>query len=62
MGHVFGVEFGASVALRALSLTNSDCTIVLAAPRKSLTECFYKNADADEMIFIHSSCGSIIHN
>jgi homogentisate 1,2-dioxygenase len=40
-------------------LTNSDCTIVLAAPRKSLTEYFYKNADADEMIFIHKGSGRL---
>jgi homogentisate 1,2-dioxygenase len=34
-------------------LVNKDCTIGLAAPKKSLTEYFYKNADADELIFIH---------
>jgi homogentisate 1,2-dioxygenase len=40
-------------------LTNSDCTIVLAAPRKSLRDYFYKNADADEMIFIHKGTGTL---
>lgn len=40
-------------------LTNSDCTIVLAAPRKSLTDYFYKNADCDEMIFIHKGTGTL---
>lgn len=44
---------------RKAILTNSDCTIVLAAPRKSLTEYFYKNADADEMIFIHKGSGTL---
>jgi homogentisate 1,2-dioxygenase len=34
-------------------LVNKDCTIGLAAPQKSLRDYFYKNADADEMIFIH---------
>jgi homogentisate 1,2-dioxygenase len=31
----------------------------LAAPKKSLTEYFYKNADADEMIFIHKGKGKL---
>ena len=38
-------------------LVNNDCHIVLAAPQKSLTEYFVKNADADEMIFIHEGSG-----
>lgn len=40
-------------------LVNSDCTIGLAAPRKSLTTYFYKNADADEMLFIHKGSGTL---
>jgi homogentisate 1,2-dioxygenase len=40
-------------------LVNRDCTIGLAAPRKSLTTYFYKNADADEMIFIHKGKGKL---
>jgi homogentisate 1,2-dioxygenase len=38
---------------RKALLVNKDCTIGLAAPQKSLRDYFYKNADADEMIFIH---------
>ncbi|GAA3913068.1 homogentisate 1,2-dioxygenase [Chitinophaga oryziterrae] len=38
-------------------LVNNDCHIVLAAPRESMTSYFYKNADADEMIFIHEGAG-----
>jgi homogentisate 1,2-dioxygenase len=38
-------------------LVNSDVHIGLAAPKKSLTEYFYKNADADEMLFIHKGSG-----
>ena len=38
-------------------LVNNDCHIVLAAPQESMTEYFYKNADADEMIFIHEGSG-----
>ena len=40
-------------------LTNSDCTIILAAPRNSVTEYFYKNTDADELIFIHKGSGTL---
>jgi homogentisate 1,2-dioxygenase len=40
-------------------LVNNDCYIELAAPKKSLTEYFYKNADADEIIFIHRGEGKL---
>ena len=45
---------------RKAVLVNNDCHIVLAAPQKSLTEYFYKNADADEMIFIHQGSGKLL--
>ncbi len=38
-------------------LVNSDCHISLAAPRKSMTDYFFKNADADELIFVHEGTG-----
>jgi len=40
-------------------LFNNDVHISLAAPTKSLTEYFYKNADADEMIFVHRGTGTL---
>lgn len=40
-------------------LVNSDCYIELAAPKRSMTEYFYKNADADEIIFIHKGEGKL---
>lgn len=40
-------------------LVNRDCTIGLAAPQESLRNYFYKNADADEMIFIHKGSGTL---
>lgn len=40
-------------------LVNSDIHIGLAAPRKSLRDYFYKNADADEMLFIHKGTGTL---
>lgn len=41
-------------------LVNNDCHIVLAAPQKSLTQYFFKNADADECIFIHKGTGKLL--
>jgi homogentisate 1,2-dioxygenase len=38
-------------------LVNNDVHIVLAAPQQSVTDYFYKNADADELIFIHEGSG-----
>ncbi len=38
-------------------LVNNDCHIVLAAPRESTIGYFYKNADADEVIFVHEGTG-----
>lgn len=40
-------------------LVNSDCYIELSAPKKSMTDYFYKNADADEIIFIHKGSGKL---
>lgn len=40
-------------------LTNSDLTISLAAPRKSMVDYFYKNAQQDEMIFVHEGSGTL---
>jgi homogentisate 1,2-dioxygenase len=42
---------------RKTLLINSDCAIGLAAPATSQTEYFYKNADSDEMFFIHKGRG-----
>ena len=44
---------------RKTVLANGDAHITLAAPRKSLRSYFYKNADADEVIFIHRGTGTL---
>lgn len=44
---------------RKVVLTNSDCNIILAAPKSSLTDYFYKNSDADELIFVHKGTGKL---
>jgi homogentisate 1,2-dioxygenase len=40
-------------------LINADVHIGLAAPEQSMKNYFYKNADADEMIFIHKGSGKL---
>jgi homogentisate 1,2-dioxygenase len=40
-------------------LVNNDCHIVLAAPQQSMQGYFFKNADADEMIFVHEGSGTL---
>lgn len=40
-------------------LVNNDVHIVLAAPQQSMEDYFYKNADADEMIFVHEGSGTL---
>ena len=44
---------------RKCILTNADCQIIVAAPKKSLTKYFYKNTDSDEVIFIHKGSGKL---
>ena len=38
-------------------LVNDDCKIVLASPRRSMSDHFFKNADADEVVFVHEGTG-----
>lgn len=42
---------------RKAVLVNNDCHVVLAAPQESMHNYFFKNADADEMIFVHEGKG-----
>ncbi len=44
---------------RVALLVNNDIHIGLAAPRTSMTDYFYKNADADELIFVHEGTGTL---
>ncbi|PQV51739.1 homogentisate 1,2-dioxygenase [Jejuia pallidilutea] len=44
---------------RKTVLVNSDCAIILAAPKQSTNSYFYKNTDADELIFIHKGTGKL---
>ncbi len=40
-------------------LVNNDCHIGIAMPRSSFRDYFYKNADADELLFIHRGSGTL---
>ena len=44
---------------RKTVLFNNDLNIALSSPQTSLQDYFYKNADADEMIFIHEGAGTL---
>lgn len=44
---------------RKVVLFNNDLNITLAAPKKSMQQYFYKNADADELIFVHEGSGKL---
>ncbi len=42
---------------RVVQLYNSDLYMAVAAPKESMSTYFYKNADADEVIFVHEGSG-----
>ncbi len=44
---------------RTALFVNNDLHLGVAAPQQSLTEYFYKNADADELIFVHRGSGTL---
>jgi homogentisate 1,2-dioxygenase len=45
------------LASKVYTLFNNDVYLASAAPKKSMTGYFYKNADADEVIFVHEGSG-----
>jgi homogentisate 1,2-dioxygenase len=40
-------------------MVNNDCEITVSAPKESMTNYFYKNSSADELIFIHEGTGKM---
>ena len=44
---------------RKVVLFNNDVHIALSAPSSNMSEYFYKNADADEVIFVHQGSGTL---
>jgi homogentisate 1,2-dioxygenase len=56
----FAVKTGGDfLASRVPVLVNNDCHIVLAAPISGTSNYFYKNTDADELIFVHEGSGVV---
>jgi len=45
------------ITSRSVLFVNNDMSIGVAAPTKSMTDYFFKNADADEMLFVHKGSG-----
>lgn len=50
---------GNYLSARKTILFNNDCHIVLAAPTELKSDFFYKNADSDEVLFIHEGTGKV---
>lgn len=48
------------LASRKTLMFNKTCQIALAFPSASMTTYFYKNGDADEMLFIHKGSGYLL--
>lgn len=44
---------------RKVLFVNNDLTIAVAAPEKSMSDYFFKNADADEIVFVHEGSGEL---
>lgn len=47
------------LASRKVILCNNDIQVAVAAPQQSMKDYFYKNADADEIIFCHVGSGVV---
>ena len=45
---------------RKTLMLNNDLSIAVAAPRHSTTDYFYKNAECDEMLFVHEGSGKLL--
>ncbi len=45
---------------RKVLLMNSDCSLAICSPTKRKMDYFYKNAEGDEVLFIHDGSGTLI--
>ena len=48
------------LSARKVLLANNDCSISICSPSQSGMDYFYKNAEGDEVIFVHDGSGSLI--
>jgi len=44
---------------RKVLLMNADCSLSLCSPKKRTMDYFYKNAEGDEVLFIHDGSGTL---
>lgn len=44
---------------RVILMGNNDLMVASAAPKKSMTDYFFKNSDSDEVIFVHEGSGTL---
>lgn len=44
---------------RVVLFGNADMNVAMAAPRKSMTDYFFKNSEGDEIIFVHRGSGTM---
>jgi homogentisate 1,2-dioxygenase len=47
------------LSARRILLTNSDCSISICSPELRTMDYFYKNAEGDEVIFVHDGSGTL---
>jgi homogentisate 1,2-dioxygenase len=45
---------------RKVLLMNSDCSISICSPRQRKMDYFYKNAEGDEVLFVHDGSGTLV--
>jgi homogentisate 1,2-dioxygenase len=48
------------LSARKVLLTNNDCSLSICAPQHRTMNYFYKNAEGDEVIFVHDGTGTLI--
>ncbi len=55
-----GATGGDYLEARKVLLMNSDCSMAICSPTKRKMDYFYKNAEGDEVLFVHDGSGTLI--
>lgn len=48
------------LSARKVLLSNSDCSLSICSPKQRIMEYYYKNAEGDEVLFVHDGSGTLI--
>ena len=48
------------LSARKVLLANSDCAIAICSPKQRRMDYFYKNAEGDEVLFVHDGSGALV--